>query len=358
MNTKRLDWIDIAKGIGIILVVLGHTLVPQVRETGLAGFLWIFIYNFHMPLFFFLSGYLFEKGLFHYTNKGKFILGKLQYLMLPYLIFSTFAYLFIGFSLKIPLLAKVLENGGYTAVDLKDAILQIVTYNNHIDKHLWFVFSLFIVFLVNILIPKIMKSKPMLIVLLGLYISKAYVHYYGILDYVTSDLLFFSLARIAFSTGNKNSINTIVTAVIFVVTNCLYSYFYVTQMPSGVLKGVLYLIRSISSVTGIMTVCNISKHLQNKAPQRLLKTLGMYSYDIYLMHAPFLVSGLMGILLAYSPFPTVICCVSVLVLGLFIPIIVSKFIIRKIPFLSVLILGKNYKNSTPINASNNLSHNS
>ena len=29
MNTKRLDWIDIAKGIGIILVVLGHTLVPQ-----------------------------------------------------------------------------------------------------------------------------------------------------------------------------------------------------------------------------------------------------------------------------------------------------------------------------------------
>ena len=101
--------------------------------------------------------------------------------------------------------------------------------------------------------------------------------------------------------------------MIFVVTNCLYSYFYVTQMPSGVLKGVLYLIRSISSVTGIMTVCNISKHLQNKAPQRLLKTLGMYSYDIYLMHAPFLVSGLMGILLAYSPLPTVICCVSVLV---------------------------------------------
>ena len=103
-------------------------------------------------------------------------------------------------------------------------------------------------------------------------------------------------------------------------------------MPSGVLKSILYLIRSISSVTGIMTVCNISKHLQNKAPQRLLKTLGMYSYDIYLMHAPFLVSGMMGIL--------------------------SKFIIRKIPFLSVLILGKNYKNSTPINASNNLSHNS
>ena len=43
MNTKRLDWIDIAKGIGIILVVLGHTLVPQVRETGLQAFMDIYI---------------------------------------------------------------------------------------------------------------------------------------------------------------------------------------------------------------------------------------------------------------------------------------------------------------------------
>ena len=85
------------------------------------------------------------------------------------------------------------------------------------------------------------------------------------------------------------------------------------------------------------------QHFKTSSKQstaKIIKTLGMYSYDIYLMHAPFLVSGLMGILLAYSPFPTVICCVSVFVLGLFIPIVVSKFIIRKIPFLSVLILGK------------------
>lgn len=358
MNTQRLDWIDIAKGMGIILVVLGHTLVPQVRETGFAGFLWICIYNFHMPLFFFLSGYLFEKGLLRYTEKGKFILGKLQYLILPYLIFSVFAYLFIAFSLKIPMLSKILESGGYSAVALKDAILQIITYNDHIDKHLWFVFSLFLVFLVNILIPKFMKSKPMLIVLLGLYISKAYVHYYGILDYITSDLLFFSLARTAFNTQQKKSTNPIIIAVIFIITNCLYSYFYVTQMPSGIAKGVLYFIRSISSVTGIMTVCSISKYLQNKAPQKLLKMLGIYSYDIYLMHAPFLVSGLMGILLAYSPFPTVLCCASVLILGLFIPIVASKFIIRKIPFLSVLVLGKNYKKASPLKANKTLSHNS
>ena len=61
---KRLDWADIARGIGIILVVFAHSLVPKLREafTGVE-FVWIFIYNFHMPLFFFVSGWLFEKGI-------------------------------------------------------------------------------------------------------------------------------------------------------------------------------------------------------------------------------------------------------------------------------------------------------
>lgn len=42
---------DIAKGIGILLVVLGHTQFPG------AGI----IYSFHMPFFFFITGYMFAK---------------------------------------------------------------------------------------------------------------------------------------------------------------------------------------------------------------------------------------------------------------------------------------------------------
>lgn len=56
---KRIEYIDIAKGIAILLVVVGHTLCY-----GLYGFeyawkqskLMQFIYSFHMPLFMFLSG--------------------------------------------------------------------------------------------------------------------------------------------------------------------------------------------------------------------------------------------------------------------------------------------------------------
>lgn len=50
-TSKHLPWIDACKGIGILLVVLGH-----VTDSG--GLLNRSIYLFHMPLFFFLSGYL------------------------------------------------------------------------------------------------------------------------------------------------------------------------------------------------------------------------------------------------------------------------------------------------------------
>lgn len=48
MKNQRLQWLDIAKGITIILMVLGHTSIPKVASN--------FIWAFHMPLFFIASG--------------------------------------------------------------------------------------------------------------------------------------------------------------------------------------------------------------------------------------------------------------------------------------------------------------
>ena len=55
MSPKRLHYIDIAKGIGILLVALAHN-----DLAGYAPFLYHWIYSFHMPLFFFLSGLFFK----------------------------------------------------------------------------------------------------------------------------------------------------------------------------------------------------------------------------------------------------------------------------------------------------------
>ncbi|HEX7782649.1 MAG TPA: acyltransferase family protein [Sphingobium sp.] len=49
---QRFEWVDVARGIGIVAVVIGH-----VWSRGLPHSL---TYSFHMPLFFLLSGYLFR----------------------------------------------------------------------------------------------------------------------------------------------------------------------------------------------------------------------------------------------------------------------------------------------------------
>ena len=53
MFSKRLKWLDIAKGIAILLVIVGHTVdfYSPFRDA---------IFSFHMPLFFILAGYTFR----------------------------------------------------------------------------------------------------------------------------------------------------------------------------------------------------------------------------------------------------------------------------------------------------------
>lgn len=78
---KREYWIDICKGIGIILVLLAHAIKKE-------SILWISINQFHMPLFFTLSGYL-------YSSKDRFlpfIYKKVKGLYIPYVISSLIMY--------------------------------------------------------------------------------------------------------------------------------------------------------------------------------------------------------------------------------------------------------------------------
>ena len=49
-SNLRVRWIDMVKGFGIFLMVIGHA-------SGLPENIKLWIYGFHMPLFFILSGY-------------------------------------------------------------------------------------------------------------------------------------------------------------------------------------------------------------------------------------------------------------------------------------------------------------
>ena len=52
MENKRLSWLDALRGFGIILITLGHLGCFELCER--------YIYSFHVPLFFFISGYLYK----------------------------------------------------------------------------------------------------------------------------------------------------------------------------------------------------------------------------------------------------------------------------------------------------------
>ena len=77
MKAQRIQWLDVAKGITILLMVLGHTSIPW-RVSN-------FIFAFHMPLFFIASGWCTNWTKENYRD---FVLKKLRTLGIPFLVYS------------------------------------------------------------------------------------------------------------------------------------------------------------------------------------------------------------------------------------------------------------------------------
>lgn len=79
----RINWIDVARGIGILLVMYGHVLTEHSYR--------YLIYSFHMPLFFFLSGIVFHVRT--YEHFGHFFTKTAKNILIPYFIFAGISYL-------------------------------------------------------------------------------------------------------------------------------------------------------------------------------------------------------------------------------------------------------------------------
>ncbi|MGI4950341.1 MAG: acyltransferase family protein [Janthinobacterium lividum] len=87
----RVDWIDAARGIGIVLVVVGHVEGGLVDAGIQAASSWAWpgyvIYCFHMPLFFWLAGLNVPHSLARGTRG--FLPGKLWTIAYPYALWSV-----------------------------------------------------------------------------------------------------------------------------------------------------------------------------------------------------------------------------------------------------------------------------
>ena len=87
-DSKRIEWIDVAKGVGIVLVSFGHL------RNGDGESVWLpaldapidAIYLFHMPLFFLLGGITFSRR----GEFKAFLVRKAKTLLVPYYVFSLY----------------------------------------------------------------------------------------------------------------------------------------------------------------------------------------------------------------------------------------------------------------------------
>lgn len=164
MNTKaeennRIGYIDRFKGVGILLVVLGHMGVSHEWCT--------FITTFHMPLFFFLGGYLFN--IEHYPSTKKFLIKKVKRIILPYLFFSL-----------ISLVASYCRNFfGQYDINIREVGKEFLirgTIESNVP--LWFMRSFFVVEVLFYIICKLLKKNSAIAIALlcCLFISFGFIN--------------------------------------------------------------------------------------------------------------------------------------------------------------------------------------
>ena len=161
----RDNYIAIAKALGIILMVMGHSGCPD--------FLYRFIYMFHMPLFFFCSGF-FMKPAEKVADIRRFVFKRLKGLYWPYVKWSLLFLLFHNFFLSWKLYDPDYINY-YSRSDFIDRFLHIVftmTGHDQLADPFWFfkqlLLSSILVFVVEYALRSFRSKLKYLIVFLVL----------------------------------------------------------------------------------------------------------------------------------------------------------------------------------------------
>lgn len=146
MAEKRLNYVDMTRGLAIILVVFAHAEIPKLLIS--------YIYSFHMPLFFIISGFLLPHSLL--KNKGDYVKNKFKRLVIPYFIFSLVALMYVILAKKFkfdPIFFDININDlmNCTFIGRRD-------FNLSYNVALWFLLTLFFSEILFYVLYKICKK--------------------------------------------------------------------------------------------------------------------------------------------------------------------------------------------------------
>ena len=273
---KRVSWIDIAKGIGILLVILGHY-KPTPR------WMTVVLYSFHMPLFFILSGIMFNPE--KYPRFIDFLKQRLKTMLVPYFILSFIAVLITD---------VFFYTDGLIRASFGQHILSIILgYRLHKYYYsMWFITALFLAELLTyIILKRIKKTNQQLWIVIALNIVgfllprviKGFFWSLDLVPMVTSFVLFGFITKDCYIKMNnlriKQKILGIVASSFITVGLAYLNYIEIgknVDMYAGRYGNYFYYL--IPSIAGSCMVIIFSQ-LLNK--ERLLEYFGRNSLIIY-----------------------------------------------------------------------------
>jgi fucose 4-O-acetylase-like acetyltransferase len=277
--TKRTDWVDYARGIGIILVVYGH-LLSSGYHAGLdiPERFFVFsdsiIYGFHMPLFFLLSGLFVEQSLQKHGSK-KYLGNQLRRLVYPYFIWSI-----LQMSIEV-----IFSNHTQKGTSLSD-ILAIV-YQPW--GQFWFIYALFLMQFIFVLANRLGEFAPEILGIIGagLFFSPIQIEVAALTPFSTHFIFFISGILYRKYLWEKRVIKSSFWTIIISFTVLLSSGLYIFTnaiKPTRLASSnhpfyFLYL-----AIVGIYFCISLSQYLAGKNIFPFLRTLGLYSMQIYLAH--------------------------------------------------------------------------
>ena len=284
MTAKRLNYLDMAKGIGIILVVAGHS--------GLCGDgLLAWLSSFHMPLFFVISGMLLSHRQEETRPLAQSARRKACSILLPYFTFSLIY-------LLIELIYRLWK---HQELSLSAAVLQTVSFYG--ISVLWFLPALFAGELVFLLIRK--KTGHLLTIIscgvlcfVGIFCRNLYVAYdnpaSGSLFYVWLGYLIQAGIRVAIALAFlaagyysmmllerlQNRVLSLAAAVLFFAVNLWLVYLNGSTDFRSLSLGnpFLYLAGAFTGSLAVILLC------QSLPKLRLLSYLGANSLIIMVTH--------------------------------------------------------------------------
>lgn len=267
--------ISFMQAFGIILVVAGHS-TYQLQQSGHMPAVRQWIYSFHMPLFFFISGYLLKysntrKGIqlsdMPVFGKNGFITGKVRRLLVPYVIISSVAF--------IP---KTMMS----AIALRPVDMSVWSYlgmllypHTNVIGYFWFLPPLFLIFCFTLLAAKTkvnINDSLLIVCLIAVSIVNPGTGFLG-LDSALYNAVFFAAGYMF----RKHMLETVVgrhsataAAVTFTVSVALM------YAPD---TGIRYLLTSFNGI--LMSVA--LAHIYVAGRMRFLDHLDGASYTIYLL---------------------------------------------------------------------------